>query len=173
MSKHNGLSEDELCGLLADAVRSSADFRAWFLGRTKFAGYARTARLLHEEQLALGVRKQWWRHWWSFVPALGRERETDIFMVFEAPSTLRFALHIEAKLGTGSFQPGQAQGYGPGAAHMSNTDRYLNYTDYQTVLVSTRRFREAFPDDVRCFDVSLSFNEIAPFLTQFVELEST
>ena len=169
MAKHNGFSEDELCSAFADAVRNSGEFRGWVLDRTKFGGYAHSARLLHEEQISLRPRKHWWRHWWSYVPEINRERETDIFMVFETPSSGRFALHFEVKLGLSRFQPGQAAGYSPAARHMANKPEFLSYSDHQTVLICPREFRERYPDDASLFDVSLTFDELSPRLSHFAE----
>jgi hypothetical protein len=161
------ITEDQLCSAFAEATKLSSAFRSWLIGRTKFAAHAASAILLHEEQMALRPRKFWWRHWWCHVPELKRDRETDIFMVFQDPSGGRFALHIENKLRQGRFAPGQAEGYRPRAIHMSNQSKYLSYTDFQTILICPETFQARYPDECRLFDAYISFEEIAAFVPAF------
>lgn len=172
MAKHNGFSEDELCLAFAECVKESDTFRQWMLRRTKFGGYAKVARLLSDDQLSIRPRKYWWRHWWSFVPELNRERETDVFMVFEIANAERFALHVEVKLGTSRFEQDQASGYGPAARHMANKPEYLSYSDYQTILICTESFRESYPGDAALFDLAFTFDELASHISHFREQEA-
>src|SRR4051812_24161762 len=122
------LTEDQLCELFAERMKDSPAFAAWILRRTKFAPFAESARLLHEEQMSIRPRKRWWRHWWCDAPGLQKTgRETDIFMVFEIDSTepFRFAVHCENKRDTYKFGEGQAEDYEPRAKHMLQKDEYL------------------------------------------------
>jgi hypothetical protein len=97
-------SEDALCRLFANRMRDSQDFCGWVLGQTKFK--ARTARLLHEEQIwrRPNVKPEnWWRHWWRKIPELSQERETDIFLAFEdGADGSRFGLHEAYPVVSGS-----------------------------------------------------------------------
>jgi hypothetical protein len=139
------LSEDQLCLAFAEQVKNSAKFAQWILGRTKFERYQESAQLLHEEQMRIRPRKFWWRHWWCHVPELAKDRETDIFMVFEVVKTkYRFALHIENKKSLGKFLEGQAEGYNVRAIHMKNRPEYLSYQEFETILISPRSFRERY-----------------------------
>ena len=161
-------TEDQLCEIFADGVRDSQELRAWLLSKTKFAQQAVKCRLLHEEQMSIRPRKRWWRHWWCVVPGLGKGRETDIFMVFEAsPDGPRFALHIENKRDSYRFNEGQAAAYAPRAQGMLNNPEYLSYSDYQTVLLAPRQFRDRYEADASLFDVFLSYEEVAHFLPAF------
>jgi hypothetical protein len=68
--------------------------------------------------------------------------EIDIFMVFELLSdNRRFALHFENKTANGKFEYGQPEGYSIRAQHMANKPRYLNYQDYETILIAPIAFR--------------------------------
>jgi hypothetical protein len=167
------LTEDELCLAFAEAAKNSEAFPRWMLSRTKFAGYASAARLLHEEQLSIRPRKFWWRHWWCHIPELAKDRETDIFMVFEiAGSEQRFALHIENKMDNGRFAPGQAEAYRPRAVHMANKPEYLGYQDYQVVLLAPVSFMRNYPGSCTHFDACFSYEDVAIFIPQFGALET-
>jgi hypothetical protein len=162
-------TEDELCAAFAERAKKSPTFVTWLLQKTKFAPFAYNTRLLHEEQVAIRPRKQWWRHWWCHVPELKKDRETDIFMVFERTDGARFALHIENKRDNYRFNEGQAAAYTPRAIHMSNKVEYLNYADFSTVLLAPRRFRERFASDCALFEVFIAYDEVAQFVPAFSE----
>jgi hypothetical protein len=167
------LKEDELCSAFAETAKTSEIFTRWMPSRTKFAGYASAARLLHEEQLSIRPRKFWWRHWWCHIPELAKDRETDIFMVFEiAGGEQRFALHIENKMDNGRFAPGQAEAYRPRAVHMANKPEYLGYQDYQTILLAPVSFMRKYPDSCTYFDACISYEDVASFVPQFSALEA-
>ncbi|MBN8905229.1 MAG: hypothetical protein J0H99_01085 [Rhodospirillales bacterium] len=167
------LTEDELCSAFAEAAKNSETFTRWILLRTKFAGYASAVRLLHEEQLSIRPRKFWWRHWWCHIPELAKDRETDIFMVFEiAGGEQRFALHIENKMDNGRFAPGQAEAYRPRAAHMANKPEYLGYQDHQTILLAPVSFMWKHPGSCTHFDACLSYEDVASFVPQFRALQA-
>jgi hypothetical protein len=149
---------------LAEQVKENSTFAIWLLQKTKFASFAESTRLLHEEQLSIRPRKQWWCH----VPELQKDRETDIFMVFEKLSDrARFALHIENKRDNYRFSEGQAAAYTPRAIHMANKVAYLNYTDFATILLAPRDFRERFTSDCALFEVFIAYEEVAHFIPAF------
>lgn len=159
-------NESDLDLAFASKIEEFPEFRSWVLRRTKFRGYSSCIRLLHEEQ---GLnRAAWWKHWWCKIPELGEERETDIFLVFEIiDSTKRFALHVENKKGNGIFSKGQAEGYAPKARCMMNKEKYLSYSDFETVLISPSTFRENNRGKCDLFDVFISYEDIAKFIPDF------
>lgn len=159
--------EDDLCRAFAEALKEQPEFASWVLARTKFATHASNARLLHKEQMSIRPRKHWWRHWWCHVPELAKDRETDIFTVFELPGGARIALHIENKRDVSRFTDGQAQAYAPRARHMLGKADYLNYGDFETMLIAAVAFRNRFPSDCSLFDVFISYEEIAGFVPLF------
>lgn len=162
------LSEDALCEIFADAVRDRGDFRLWLLSKTKFSSEASDCKLLHEEQMSIRPRRRWWRHWWCHVPELKKDRETDIFMVFEvASSQRRFALHIENKKDNYKFNDGQAFAYAPRAQHMLNDPRFLSHCDFQTILLAPTSFQARYEADAALFDIFISYEEAARFLPSF------
>lgn len=162
------LSEGQLDQALADKVQNSSEFRLWLLGRTKFRDRAIDAVLLDEEQGR--NRPVWWKHWWCRVPDLNEERETDVFLVFEdGQSNDRFALHIENKKGNGKFLDGQPEGYAARANFMMNQEKYLSYSDWETILIAPQSFYEA--NELKCdhFDVFICYEDISDFVTEFSE----
>jgi hypothetical protein len=162
------LTEDQLCEIFAEGVKDVPEFSKWLLRKTKFAPFAACCRLLHQEQMEIRPRKQWWRHWWCHVPELTKARETDIFMVFETiPGTDRFALHIENKRDNYRFNEGQAAAYGPRAKHMLGKIDFLSHTDFSTVLLAPRSFKARFEVDCALFDVFIAYEEVAHFLPVF------
>ncbi len=141
----------------ADGVRDSPELRLWLLSETKFS-----------ERMSIRPRKRWWRHWWCVVPGLEKARETDIFMVFEAPPDRhRFALHIENKRDRYKFNDGQAAAYTPRAQSMLNKPEYLSHSDYQTVLLAPSRFRDRHEAEASLFDIFISYEAVARFLPAF------
>jgi hypothetical protein len=162
------LTEDQLCGDFAEGVKDVPEFMVWVLGKTKFAPLATACRLLHREQMAIRPRKQWWRHWWCHVPELGMDRETDIFLVFEVSGgASRFAMHIENKRDNYRFNEGQAAAYAPRAKHMLDRPEFLDHSDFTTVLLAPRGFKERFEPDCAHFDVFIAYEEVSRFLPSF------
>ena len=161
--------EGELDLAFASEIERSEEFRSWVLKQTKFNNDATTAKLLHEEQGK--DRLVWWKHWWCRVPELGEERETDIFLVFEIPDTnkTRFALHIENKKGNGRFLEGQPEGYEPRARFMMNEEKYLSYSDFETILIAPLSFKDKNEDQCEIFDTYISYEDIARFIPYFLD----
>lgn len=159
--------ECDLDQAFADKVKESTEFCWWVLDHTKFRGLAADVRLLHEEQ-GKTDRKVWWKHWWCFVPEIEEQRETDIFLVFQIEANgKRFALHIENKRENGKFSDGQAEGYGPRARHMMSKDEYLDYSDFETVLIAPSTFRKKYREECDLFGAYISYEEIANFIPEF------
>jgi hypothetical protein len=98
---------------IAEALAQNQEFRVWLLERTVFFGVAASARLLDKEMLAMRSKTatSWWAsHFTEACRCEGcRGQETDIFAVFEAPGTGRFALHIEVKHPGDKFKKGGTQ----------------------------------------------------------------
>jgi len=161
------LSEDELCAAFAEEAKETPLFSEWLIRATKFADHATGARLLHEEQRTIRPRKHWWRHWWCHVPELNKDRETDIFLVYEKADGSRFACHVEAKLGKGRFEVGQAEGYEVRARHMANNPKYLNYSEYETILIAPQSFMNRYAAECSHFGVCISFEDLADRIAVF------
>src|SRR4051794_4054179 len=94
--------------------------------------------------MTIRPRKFWWRYWWGNIPELKKGRETDIFLVFEIALNQRFALHIENKKNNGRFAEGQAEDYRVRARHMVGKPEYLNYENFETVLVCPTAFSDKY-----------------------------
>ena len=161
------MNEDDHCRVFAEKVRTSREFAAVLLSLTKFRDCAGRARLLYEEQIAArpNVRPdRWWRHWWCKIPELGRERETDIFLVFEDTlSGARFALHIENKLDA-PLSLGQAEDYEPRARFMARKERYLCYSDFTTILLCGAGYEAKNLVKAAVFDTVIHHERVSAFL---------
>jgi hypothetical protein len=162
---------------IAEALRADPDFRAWFIGQTRFAGLASTARLLDAEQMTKRTRRSatWWRSHYAMKPypyidECG-ERETDLLAIFETPDGFRFALHVEVKSPEDDFQIDQAQDYGrrakcwmgPGRA----PQRVLEHADAATVLCCERRFAVRDPEQARFFESVVAFEDVAAHISPY------
>ncbi len=107
---------------------------------------------------------------WCYVPDLGKESETDIFAAFEIADTKqRFALHIENKLAVSAFLPNQAETYPVRARHMLKNTKSarLNCTDFETVLIAPRSFRDAYREECDLFGCYIPHEDIAEFVAEF------
>ena len=160
------MREVNLDHAFAEALKDSADFRAWLLSGGRFARHAATARLLHEEQAKVRRAKHWWKHWWCTLPD-GSQGETDIFAVFESEGGERFALHVENKPPHGVLPFRQAANYRRRAAFKANDPRWLNYTDFETILVAPSCFLAAQVEGLLQFDRGVSYQEVAAFAPVF------
>ena len=164
------ISELTLDRAFADQLATSRDFQVWLLERTKFRGFSKVAKLLHKEQVAAKPRKKpenWWRHWWCRLDN-GSESETDIFLTFEVPETShRFAIHIEDKPPHGKFTPNQYLNYKPRAICMANSTKYMNYSDFTTVLLAPAQFLETHSVEADHFDCQISYESISPLIPLF------
>lgn len=164
------MTEEKLDFAFANHLIASPQFASWVLGRTKFSDRKDCSRPLHIEQQSARVAKHWYKHWWCHVPELNTESETDVFVAFEHDeSKERFALHIENKLHNSTFQPNQAQTYAFRARHMlANTkSAILRCTDFDTILIAPRVFRDNYRTQCDMFGSYISHEEIAEFVPEF------
>lgn len=160
------ISEADLDLAFANAVETDQNFLIWILSTGRFARYANEARILIEEQRS--ARKSaahWWKHWWCRLPN-GTEGETDVFLVLQA-GAIRFALHVENKPPSGSITLDQAQRYRQRAAFMAHKPRWLDYAEFETLLIAPRLFLDRNTDAVAYFDRAIDYESIAPFAPLF------
>lgn len=162
---------------IASALEFDAGFRAWFVGKTKFAPHATIAHLNYKEQLARRTRntKNWWRSYWTTKSSCHcgncRERETDLMAVFSLPNGYRFALHVEVKGPHDRFSVDQARDYGSRANCWAGRDRapkrILPHDAASTVLVCDSVFRLANKEHVDLFDSVITFDEISALISPY------
>ncbi len=168
------LLEDDLCRAFAEEMARSGAFKNWVLSRTKFSDRGFQARVLKDEQIAARPKvlpERWWRHWFWKIPDLGREYETDVFIVLDCEGGFRFALHVEFKLGS-ELSPGQAESYRPRAEHVMASDVRLQHEDFATILVAPKALPDRNPTAAAHFDCILSLEELAVFLPEFAQATS-
>lgn len=160
------ISEADLDHAFAETLLVSRDFQIWFLSQGRFARYSQTARLMNEEQAAARTAKHWWKHWWTRMPD-GSEGETDIFLVFETPDAERFAVHIENKPPHGTLTLRQAVDYRKRAIVKAHTAKWLNYSDFEVVLLTPRAFADGNAEAARQYDRVIHYEDIAGFAPLF------
>lgn len=164
------ISELELDRAFADEVVASNDFLKWVIEQTKFKGLVDQVILLNEEQAKekpLKKPENWWRHWWCELED-GSQSETDIFLVLGFKNnSKRIALHIEDKPPHGKFTPNQYLNYAKRAEFMANKDKYMNYSEYTTVLLAPQSFIDSNSDTVVYFDSLISYESVSKFLPIF------
>jgi hypothetical protein len=153
------LSERELDERFWREISNSAEFRNWFLGKTKFA----------ERQLELVTRDGEWQFRWYKDPTTGRESETDILLIFrDRENGDQYAIHIEDKPPHGAWQPEQAMHYPIRAKHLAEK---FNYVDFQTVLVAPQAFIDRNRLDAAIFSFCIPYEEISEHIAEFVVVD--
>jgi hypothetical protein len=164
------ISELELDRAFADKVASSDEFFRWVIEKTKFKGLAGDAVLLKEEQIKTKPRKKpenWWRHWWCELED-GSQSETDIFLVIGFKNSAnRIAIHIEDKPPHGKFTPNQYLNYKRRAKFMANNSKFMNYSEFTTVLLAPKSFFEKNAEEVAYFDSLISYESVSEFIPIF------
>jgi hypothetical protein len=159
------ISEAELDHAFADAIEQNFGFQQYFLQGGRFARHSAAARLLVDEQGSVRKAKHWWKHWWCKLPD-GAAWETDIFLVFETEAE-RFAIHIEDKPSDGTLCFEQAAAYRRRAAFKANDPKWLNYSDFETVLMAPSSFFTLNGEAAAQFDRTISYEEVARFIPLF------
>ncbi len=162
-SAFSGLDE-----IFAAKLVESHEFRSWFLSRTKFARLWPLARLLQAEQQEAQGNEPWWRNWRS--EATGR-LATKMLFIFEVEQTkLRFALHVESALRGDELNASEKGSYRTLAQAMMNQECFLNYMDYETVLLAPQAL---IVGDARTlnFDRRIPFETVSGFVPQFGEAQ--
>lgn len=160
------MRESEYDHAFAEGLENSQQLRTWLLAGGRFARYSRTARLMREEQAAVRKAAHWWKHWWCTMPD-GTQGETDIFVVFEDNAAGRFAIHIENKPPHGVLKFPQAAAYRRRAAFKANDPRWLDYQDFETLLLAPAAFLAAHSECLRQFDRGIAYEDVAAFVSRF------
>ena len=169
MGKNGSYSEKDLDQILDKGFINSSSFAKWFLSKTRFS--------------KLNATYKWSRsdHPWGRVPlevinpltgeneTVIRESETDVLVVFETEDNRSIALHIENKLADGTYTQYQPELYGERAKLWLNTEKYSNYSDFETVLVAPIEFYANNFKESQCFDKFISYEEIAILLPEFAD----
>ena len=161
------VKEVELDHAFAETLAASDEFQHWLLSNGRFARHTTAATLLvHEQTVARKSAKHWWKHWWCRLPD-GSESETDIFLVFES-GTGRFALHIENKPPHGKLELRQATDYRRRAALKSNSLEWLNYSDFEVLLLAPAEFIKSHSECAAQFDRVITYEEVAEYVPLFL-----
>lgn len=159
MQHASGLDE-----IFAAKLLESHEFRSWLLSRTKFARLWPLARLLKDEQQETQGEGAWWGN--LRTDAHGGIA-TKMLFVFEVEQTkLRFALHLEMVKDPGELEASEQGSYRTFAQAMMNQEAFLNYMDFETVLLAPQAL---IVGDARTlnFDRRIPFETVAGFVPQF------
>ncbi len=160
------IKEVELDHAFAEKLAESTEFQRWLLIGGRFARHAGRARLLSEAQAeARASANHWWKHWWCKLPD-GSENETDIFLVFEIEDG-RFAIHIENKPPHGKLGLKQAVDYRRRAAFKANSKAWLDYSDFEVVLLAPSAFITRNAECVSQFDRPITYQDVAQHVPLF------
>lgn len=160
------ISEVELDHAFAEGLLNIPGLLPEVLKGGRFARFALQAHLLDAEQATARPRaNHWWKHWWCRLPD-GSESETDVFIVLDVPSA-RFALHVENKPADGKLTMKQAVDYRRRATFKANDPTWLNYTDFETVLMCPAQFAIEHPECASQFDRVLSYEHLAQTVPTF------
>lgn len=158
-------SSPSLDEIFAARLVDSHEFRSWLLSRTKFARLWPLARLMNAEQAETQQGQgPWWRNWRVDVAG---GIATEMLLLFEVEQTkLRFALHIETATSEEQLAASENGSYRTLAQAMMNQDCYLNYMDFETVLLAPQAL---IVGDARTlnFDRRIPFETVAGFVPQF------
>ena len=163
------IAECKLDKALDHALINEPSFTEWFLNQTKFANSG--AKYLWSNS----------QHPWGRIPmdvvdpdtgetkTIKRDSETDVLVVFELPNKGRFALHIENKRADGKFEDLQPESYPIRAQHWRGKEKYQNYTDFETILVSPHAFHQRNTEEAKHFDRFISYEDIADKIPLFAD----
>ncbi len=159
-------SEKDLDAVLEKGFIENPSFADWFLSKTRFNSYK--------------AKYKWSRSdhpWGRFtvevkdektgkLETVTRDSETDVLIVYEADE-LNIGLHIENKLADGHFTEYQPETYSQRAREWLNNDKYGNYSEFETILVSPVQFYKKNYKAAKHFDNFISYEDIADFLPEF------
>lgn len=169
LSSWKMITEVQLDHAFAEALEQQPPMQEWLLSAGRFSRLTGSSTLLvAEQETARRTANHWWKHWWCRLPD-GSESETDIFLVFSAANSLRFALHIENKPVHGKLLIPQAADYRRRAAYKANNPKWLNYSDFETILLAPSAFIRRHPEETSLFDRSITYEEAASFAPLFGE----
>lgn len=153
----------------ANALVVAPAFRSWVLRQTKFAAFAKEARILNDEMLARRSRRSttWWRsHFTDKCRCQGCSgQETDILAIFETTKGVRFGLHFEVKQPTDRFPADKDQGinYALRAKCWATSapKAVVPHSDSATVLLCSASKLAEYAPQLSKFGTVLTFEEIA------------
>ncbi len=169
MSGFSPYTEKDLDQVLDKNFINSREFTTWFLSKTRFSD--------------VNAVYQWSRsdNPWGKVPltilnsetgeteTIIRECETDVLVVLQTNDHQSIALHIENKLANGKFTPYQPELYRERAKLWLNTEKFGNYSDFETVLVAPLEFYRNNFNEAQHFDKFISYEEVAILLPEFAK----
>ncbi len=98
-----------------------------------------------------------------------RDSETDVLVVYDSSSGERLGIHIQNKLGNGSFEPYQPEAYPFRAKKWLNNSKYGDYSDFDTILVAPKSFFAHNAERAKLFGSYLSYEDISSYISEFAE----
>lgn len=160
-------TEKELDLVLASELENNAAFLEWFISHTKF--FDRGARYSN-----CRTNHPWGTHPFPITdPVTGatettmRQSETDVLLVLSTQDGRLLGVHIENKIGVGKFTARQPEMYPHRAAHWLGNAKYGNYSEFDTVLLAPRAFRERNESQAGNFGCFIAHEDVAQFIPMF------
>ena len=160
-------SEKDLDLALCKGLMESRSFLQWFLSHTKFADRGPSL-------ISCRADSPWGSHPFPTMNAetgatslQNRQSETDVLLVLRAKDGATLGVHVENKIGTGSFTADQPEMYWHRANHWLNNPHYGNYSEFDTVLVAPAAFLATHPEQAACFGCRVSHEELARYIPLF------
>ena len=160
-------SEKALDLALEEAFKTDAAFCKWFLSKTKAGGdyseyvWSRSNHPWGKVRLLLPNSQT------GALEMVAREGETDVLVVFESSAKHRLGVHIENKLGSGSFTKYQPEVCAARADAWVRNEAYGNYDIWETVLLAPMSFYQRNADEAKKFTNFVSHEEVAEFIPAF------
>jgi hypothetical protein len=152
---------------IARALIDDEAFRKWVLWKSDFAEFS-DASVLHEEMAVHrgNATAEWWRfHYTEKCRCAGCSgKETDLLVVFESKSGVRFAIHFEVKQPKDKFKADgiQSRGYPLRAeCWVANPPRnVLPHHRASTGLFFSENKRDEYASHLSNFRTLITFEEI-------------
>lgn len=157
-------SEKALDIALAAALQESPEFATWFLSQTKFKGTEAKCVFVRSDNPWSAVVLDIPNAETGFPEATRFECETDVLAVFQTSDGRRLGVHVENKLGGGSFTPLQPQLY---AARLEQWKQRIKLGDYHegaSVLIAPQSFLDRVGDEAKIFGSRISHETLAEVL---------
>jgi hypothetical protein len=160
-------TEKELDRLLAEELQGNPTFLDWLVSQTKFAGCGACF-------VSCRADYPWGSHPFPAIdPVTGehittrRQSETDVLLVLSDRDGRHLGLHIENKMGAGSFTDMQPEMYAHRAAHWVGNPRYGGYADFDTILLAPEAFRQRNASQASLFGSFVSHESVGQYIPLF------
>jgi len=163
------LSEKQIDPLVELAFNNSPEFLRWFISKTNYKG-------LNGSCVWSRSNHPWGRLTFNLKDPetdqyreMTRDSETDVLVVLEEDSGKRFAFHIENKLADGHFTLFQPDMYKQRAEAWLRNEKFGNYSEFETILLSPLAFYKRNREEAEKFDRYISYEEASIYIPELAD----